>query len=31
VLFNMDKPTLCAINGAAAGYGLIPRWVATSD
>lgn len=22
VLFNMDKPTLCAINGAAAGYGM---------
>jgi enoyl-CoA hydratase/carnithine racemase len=22
VLFNMDKPTLCALNGAAAGYGL---------
>lgn len=22
VLFNMDKPTICALNGAAAGYGM---------
>lgn len=22
VLFNMDKPTICALNGSAAGYGL---------